>query len=471
MTPRRAPSTADGPRTHAARSDLPPLGLAPLGLALLAVPLVLMFACGLATSWVDLHSHQGDVGLYLQKAQALTSGQVPYRDLALEYPPLALVPMVVPYLLWPFGEVTIEGYKWLFAAWEAGLLVVLALVVARVVALGGHGDLPATRAGVRSATLRLWFLCAGAALVLAWRFDLFPALLALVALWAALRGRPTVAGVAIGLGVLAKLFPIAIVPALAVPWLARLDLSRLGRFGGAAAITIVLGLGPFVALAGSNALSFLSYQADRGLQIESVAASWIVLGGLLAGQPPPINHEYASVQVGGPIATTALAALPLVTAVAFGLLAWLGWRRARAEVALRGAVMKRTVVALATVSILVLLLTSKVFSTQYMVWIVPFAALLPRRQFWLAAAAMALTMPIHPLLYVDLVAQEALPILVLNLRNALLLALTAWIIADVADIKGVGDVADVGSRAASPGYEGDLARPAGLEPTTFRSAT
>jgi hypothetical protein len=77
---------------------------------------------------------------------------------------------------------------------------------------------------------------------------------------------------------------------------------------------------------------------------------------------------------------------------------------------------------------MVLLITSKVFSIQYIVWLVPFAALLPGGKFWLAAAIVALTMPIHPLLYAGLVRQEALPILVLNLRNALLVLLTIWVI-------------------------------------------
>jgi hypothetical protein len=107
-------------------------------------------------------------------------------------------------------------------------------------------------------------------------------------------------------------------------------------------------------------------------------------------------------------------------------------------------------VLLATAAILVLLATSKVFSIQYVAWIVPFAALLRGRQFWVAAGLVALTMPIHPLLYRELVEQQALPIVILNVRNGLLLALLVMVLRELA--RGV-------------------ARPAGLEPTTFRSAT
>jgi hypothetical protein len=48
--------------------------------------------------------------------------------------------------------------------------------------------------------------------------------------------------------------------------------------------------------------------------------------------------------------------------------------------------------------------------------------------FWIGMAIAGLTMPIHPLLYGDLIRQDALPILLLNLRNALVVALTGWLL-------------------------------------------
>ena len=108
----------------------PPLWL------LLAPGVVLVLVAALTPTSVLL-PHQGDVNLYLEKAGAVASGQVPYRDVPLEYPPLALVPMVVPYLLWPLGQVDLDTYKWLFAGFEAVLVVGLGLVLARVVSLGG----------------------------------------------------------------------------------------------------------------------------------------------------------------------------------------------------------------------------------------------------------------------------------------------------------------------------------------------
>jgi hypothetical protein len=428
VTPPSRPGTADAAR--------PPLWL-------LVIPYGIVLAVAALTPTASLFPDQGDVNLYLEKATAIADGGIPYRDVSLEYPPLAFVPIVLPYLLWPFGPVDLDVYKWLFAAWEAVLMLALGLALAQVVRRGGLAgaaddhddsggrDAAPLRAGVRRVAIRLVILTAGAALALTWRFDLFPALLVMVALWAALEGRPVIAGVAIAAGVLAKLYPLALVPALAIPWLVPFDRGRLVGFGTAIAVTLAAGLLPFVALAGANALTFLGYQALRGLQIESVGGGLVVLDGLLRGQPVALSSPFLAVEVGGPLASGLLAVLPVLTVLAFCTLAWFGWRRVNAEHARFGRVSPRTIVLLAAASVVVLVATSKVFSIQYVVWLVPFAALLPKWQFWLAAVIVGLTMPIHPLLYDGLVGQDALPILVLNLRNGLLLALAGWLVWDL----------------------------------------
>ena len=446
MTPPRSPGIA-----RVVRSPL----------LFLLVPAAVVLVAAALTPANELIRNQGDVSLYLGNARAIVDGGVPYRDVALEYPPLAIVPMVVPYLAGlPFNGITLDRYAWLFAGWEAVLVVLLGIVLVGIARRAGIAT------GLRdpgwSVAWRLPILAAGAALAIAWRFDLFAALLLAGAVWATLANRPTAAGLLLGLGALAKLFPIVAAPALAIAWLAPRDDRRLVRFGLAIALTIALGELPFLAIAGIDALSFLGYQAQRGLEIESVGAGVVLLDGLVRGQPVETASPFKAVEVFGPLARMWLALLPVMTLAGFGVIAVAGWRRVRSELAVSGRVERATVTTLAGASVLVLLLTSKVFSIQYIVWLVPFAALLRGWAFWLAAAAVALTMPIHPFLFGDLVAQEALPILVLNLRNALLVALAGWVVVGL--WRG---------RADSPRRveEELLARPAGLEPTTFRSAT
>src|SRR5258708_31090136 len=100
--------------------------------------------------------------------------------------------MTVPYLPWPFGQVALEDYAWRFVAWEAVLLFAAAILAARIVRLGGNaidGEAGA-EAGVGSMANRLVVVTIGASLAIAFRFDLFPALLVMVALWATLEDRP-----------------------------------------------------------------------------------------------------------------------------------------------------------------------------------------------------------------------------------------------------------------------------------------
>ncbi len=431
------------PRPGAASASRAPL---PLLILLFAVPIVVAALTPLS----DFQGGpQGDVGLYLRRATEVLSGLAPYRDFPLEYPPFALVPMLAPLVVWPFGPPSQGTYAWLFAVQMAVLLVALALVLGRVVRLRATwpGAAPVDlRAEQRLVGIRLLILAAGASLALTWRFDLFPVLLATVGLWAALEHRPAWAGAAIGAGILAKLFPLVVAPALAVAWFVPRDWSRLGLSALLAGVVLIGGMLPFVAVAGHDAFGFIGYQAERGLQIESVGGGLVLLWGLIVGEPVRLFSPFSAWEVSGPLTDVLLPLTSVALLGGFAALALLGWPRAQAEAARHGAVAPETIVTLATAALLVLVLTNKVFSIQYVVWLVPFAALLPGQKFWLAAVAVALTIPIHPVLYEALKEQEALPILVLNLRNALLTALLGWML-------------------------WDLARPAGLEPTTFRSAT
>src|SRR5919112_1387076 len=168
---------------------------------------------------------------------------------------------------------------------------------------------------VRTAA-RLSILALGAVLAITWRFDLFPALLMLVALWAALAGQPVAAGVALGVGFLAKLFPVAILPALAIPWLLPLDVPRLVRLGAAFAATVIAGLLPFIALAGApSTLQFLRYNAERGLQAESIGGGLTLLLGLASRREVDLNFRFSSVNVTGALADAWLTLLPVMTVV------------------------------------------------------------------------------------------------------------------------------------------------------------
>ena len=405
----------------------------------LGFPVMLLLVVGLLTPVPALFPNQGDVQLYMRTGEAVVGGLLPYRDFPLPYPPLALVPMVVPYVAWLPGEPSLDLYHWLFLAWEAGLLVALVWVLGRIGdRLGRHVERP------------LIILVVLTVLPLAWRFDLFPALLATIALWAALEDRPLASGVAIGLGIMAKLYPVVLVPVLALRWLSFDRLPSLGRFGAAVALTIVLVAIPFLSATGTGMLQVLDYQAERGLELESIGSGVALAAAALGLAPVAVESSFSSMNAVGPAASAWLAIQTGLTSVVFAVVAAIAGRRVVTELRGAGEVHAETLITVAATAILALLVTNKVFSVQYVVWLLPLAALLRGGRWWLAAAATGLSTAIHPVLFADLIAREVLPIAVLNLRNGLLIALLAWLVMDL--------------------WRG-VARPAGLEPTTFRSAT
>jgi hypothetical protein len=68
------------------------------------LPLLALLPCialllGAQLSWPLISQWQGDLEIYARYADQIVQGRLPYRDFPVEYPPLALVPFVVPRLL------------------------------------------------------------------------------------------------------------------------------------------------------------------------------------------------------------------------------------------------------------------------------------------------------------------------------------------------------------------------------------
>ena len=434
--------------------SLPPLEL-------LVLPALVILLVGVVTPADQLFPNQFDVYLYFQNAEALAHGHLPYSGFPFEYPPLALVPMTVPYLVWPGGPPPFEVYHWLFLGWEAALLVAL------VGTLGAIAQRVWPADGSRTVAIRLVVLTIVAAPSLAWRFDLFPALLSALAVLAALQGRAGVAGAAVALGVLAKLYPAVLVPAIVLPWILSRDWQRVAKFAlvGAAIFVFVAGL--VFGLVGDAIWSPITYQNERGLQAESIGAGLLLLRAVVTETPARLTFDHSAVHVAGPWAERILAIqLPILIA-ALGGIALIAYRRFRVDVERLGSIDPASLVTAVAATIAALLVTNKVFSVQYVVWLLPFAALLPRRQFWLFAVIAALSVGIHPLNYDKLIEEQPPVIYLLNVRNALVVGLLGWLAVSLwRDTKTTpkqdSEVIDI---------DEEVARPAGLEPTTFRSAT
>jgi uncharacterized membrane protein len=384
---------------------------------LLAAQLIALLAVALATLPTVARWHALDLTLYYQNSFRLLHGQLPYRDFALEYPPLALLPFVLPRVATLGLPIDFSGYVWLFLIQNAVFSTLIALIVARI-----HSP-------QASALAFYALLVAVSAPLLPWRYDLFPALLTALALLSLLRGRPIWAGIWLGLGIAAKLYPIVLLPIFGAYYLAsrnRLALARLAMgCVGAMAVTLL----PFALTAPEQLLSFLRYHQLRGLQLESLPAGVIVLAHVIGLTPARLDFNYGALHLVSPLAAAALAWLPIALLGVFGVVLACCAARFREE-QLAGGVTNETLVAYCAAALLAFIVTNKVFSPQYIIWLLPFAALLRARQAATLLAICGLTIALFPFDYDHLLAMQIWPVLLLNLRNLLALALLIWLLID-----------------------------------------
>jgi uncharacterized membrane protein len=368
--------------------------------------------------------HARDVQIYYESSAKLLQGQMPYRDFPLEYPPLALLAFVLPWLLAPGRALGYSSYAWQFLVLNVLWSTLLALVLARVAARRWPARSPARAVGVYT------LLVLVSAPLLPWRYDLFPALLTLLALLCVLSGRPTLAGMWLGLGIAAKLYPIMLLPICAAYYLAGRSYRSLLRLILGSVIALGVVLLPYLLLDPGGWLSFLRYHQLRGLQLESLPAGAILLAHLLGFARVELVFIYGALQLVSPLADVAVLWQPIVFSLVSGVVFVSCWGRFRQEYATNGVIADASLIAYVVIALLAFIVTNKVFSAQYIIWLLPFVPLLRPRQIVALTILCGLTILLFPFLYAELLALQIAPVVLLNLRNALMVAVMCWLLAE-----------------------------------------
>ena len=365
---------------------------------------------------------EGDPTPFLPQADRIYSGEVPYRDFLVEYPPLALPSLVLPRLLLGAGS-TPGGYQTVFSLFSLALALGTGLAVAWLVRRGWSArSLPDSMLAFAGLALAL-------GPVIVWRYDILPTFLATLALVAVALNRPPWAGALLGFGTAAKLFPAFLIPPLVVFYLTRRRrwATTAGLvLGFAAAFGAIIGVAYLIA--GPNVLEFLSYQDDRGVEVESIMGGVVLLADIVANTGADVSVGFGSWQVASPlIRTFELPRQAIEAAMLFGLVGGASVAMAR-DLRAADRVSARTLVTYAAATILLVMLANKVLSPQYLVWLLPFGALLPRWQSMWMLGTCVLTTLIYPLNFSSLVGLDPLMIAILNVRNVMLVALFVWLV-------------------------------------------
>lgn len=237
------------------------------------------------------------------------------------------------------------------------------------------------------------------------RFDLIPAVLAGGALLAA-RTRPWVAGALTGLGAAIKLWPALLLPAL----LADRETRKPIAVGFA---VVGFGLALISLLTGglTRLFSPLTWQSGRGLQIESVWASPLMLLRMVDPSTWTVDiSRYQAYEIFGPGVGLWQTISDVATVLGLVIVVLLWIRAFRTP----GGVTPIAVALVVLATIAIVIITNKTLSPQYLLWIGgPVAALLllrdgavsPQQRRWIVRVGLAalvlagLTQLVYPLLY------------------------------------------------------------------------
>ncbi|WP_246817077.1 DUF2029 domain-containing protein [Corynebacterium sp. HMSC078H07] len=346
-----------------------------------------------------------------------------------EYPQPGTWPSVV--LAWLTGD-NADNYR---VAFTVMMLLADALFLALLLR---NND------GRRSVFAAAWFWVffgTAAGHVFVWRLDLYPALLVAGA-GTLLATHPRVASALLAWATTVKLWPGVLAAGLVGAARSRTTWQRLAAFCGTI-VGICLAVAALTSV--DRLVSPLSYQEERGLQIESLAATWHVLQAHRHPETWEIGYAASkSYEITGPGVDTALA-LSTITMVC--ALVWMV--AVAASRFLRGGWDAHSTVVFFVAAILLLIATNKVFSPQYIVWLGPVLAVAIRAEIpretpeekqlapdrtglraimaILAVAAAALGTYIYPYGY-DYVwlhlGENMRPVYVLVVRNLLILSMT-----------------------------------------------
>ena len=341
-----------------------------------ALDVALLCVCLLGLVQFAIHGPYGagDISVYHRYAVEFWAGKNAFHALPVEYPPLTILVFTLTVLppLWDYASV--------YAYWMAGLFLAGYFAFRR---FSSH----------HNATIYAVYLLLGATGALLGRFDLFPALLTIAAFWAARRRRFMLAYLLLAAGALLKLYPIALVPVLMIehrrflvshdqPWRQPVGLGAVAVAGLVAASFAIGSL-----VEGWNSLSTFYYATGRPLQVESLGATLLWLGSFF-GFPAVTEHGWSSYNLEGPLDSGIMALLSVAGLAGLGWIYWRSW--------LGRLDFGRGLLAV----ICVTLLTSKVFSPQYLIWALPLVVEVEGIDLiWLVICAA--TTLIYPVLYVN----------------------------------------------------------------------
>jgi hypothetical protein len=384
------------------------------------------YQCYALTYWMGSIGAQFLPAVQCSFLQISTTVLPPLHMLPLEYPPFALIIFSLP-IFAPFSY-----YQLVFAVFMA---LVSTLIYWLLLRYGPR----------RSALAFVFYVFIGVLALVQERFDLVPATLTLLCLIAAERKHWAIAYSALAFGFLIKIYPILLLPALFIAeqqdrqsiyiseklsnlkslpaelWHTLQSIRYWHWKNTLLFFSLVLGITGFFAIFNFKGaiLSQVSYFANRPLQVESIGSTLLWLGTLI-GFPVHIVYTFGSINIvsvlGGVVSN--LSEILFIAGYIYSI-----------YLQLRG---KLDIVQTCIALLLVFIANGKVFSPQYLIWIIPLLAYSGAFDvLWLVVwgSISLLTTIIYPYFYTRVIDSAKIPYLpgfiqIVSARNMLFVLLT-----------------------------------------------
>ncbi len=319
-------------------------------------------------------SPDNDVVNFFYHAENIKMGIIPYRDYVFEFPPLSLIFFVIPDLF----TSDLGCYVGLY-----GLQVVLFTIVSLIIIM---------RVSEKANCNRILAAFLFMVLVLIYfdemikKFDMICMTFTLISVYLFSERRYEWAYVLLAVATLVKIYPAILLPVFLSINIMEKNSGGLRMAAKGFLCVVLTAIVVFIAFAmfsvsPGEILSFMSFHSDRGFQVESTVGVFIQLLGSLGLTSVTLIPKYGTFDVINPICDALAPYWTYITAALILLSLYLVVCSVDKNHEMRGYDDYSTFVILSTGFItMVFMLTNKVFSTQYIVWIYPLLVIMALHQ-------------------------------------------------------------------------------------------
>ena len=301
--------------------------------------------------WMDVNNYWKNINNLYE------NGLIPYKDYVFEYPPFSLVIFLIPRVLsW-----NLDSFHIMFALFAMIAYLVICWAVLNLTKVNKNAYLFAAILLIIIPIFSIKFILT--------RNDIFAVLSVILSIWLYKNNHNKWAYVILAIGGMIKMYPLLLLIPFIINDVSRRDIKSIVSCLLIISLTCLIIELPFLIIDSNSAFDYLTYHNDRLIQIESVVASVMYFAYLLGYTDLHYIESYGSDNMWGelpdiiaPLMNDVLMCSIIVTCLFLLTLAIInkGWDDDKKV---------KMLVLMSSCIILVFIIFSKVYSAQYMLWI------------------------------------------------------------------------------------------------------